>query len=525
METRWISRMALAGVALAILDGAAAAQDKVYFGNLHAHTVYSDGSGTPDEAYAAAKAAGLDFIAVTEHSHAAAEGSGDTERLHIATDRSLYNGTRPDSLISAAKRHTVPGRFVAIYGQEYSTISKGNHVNVFEVPDVIDIPNAKFRDLIDWTSRHRDSSGRPALLQFNHPALDDEEAVEYGRDDFGGAEAWLRAMDGQAELIELFNGPAKAKQGGLRSAAVQESDYYHYLNLGFHLAPSVGHDNHYRTWGIVTDARVAVVAPRLTKAAVLDALRARHAYATSDKNLRLVFRAGRALQGDIVTSVPAVDSELPLTLSIKDDNEPRAAYRIDVYSDVPGGDPINPRRPVNSYSVTGDTPAPIALDGVPFWTKGQYVIVRVKQLRDTGEDEAEEPDTAWTAPIWFGGETAVPAGAPLPPPSPAPASTLRLTKVLPDPAGQDLHNEKVWLRNDAGVDIDLSGWVLADLAGNLWRLQGSLPTGQERAIVRNGEALSLNNGGDSLELRDPTGRVVQTATYGPARPNQEVAIR
>jgi Lamin Tail Domain/PHP domain len=512
----------LIGIVAVSIDGRAKAQDNVYFGNLHSHTVYSDGSGTPDEAFAAAEAAGLDFIAVTEHSHAEAEGSGDTQRIHIARDRSLYNGARPDSLISAARRHTVSGRFVAIYGQEYSSIAKGNHVNVFEVPEVIDVPNTKFRDLIDWTARHPDSQGRPALLQLNHPALADEEALEYGKDDFGTPEAWLRAMDAQAELIEVFNGPAKAKQGGVRSAAVQESDYYYYLNLGFHLAPSVGHDNHYRTWGIVTDARVAVIAPGLTKEAVLGALRARHAYATSDKNLKLVLRSGAALQGDILASLPAAGSDLPLTLSIKDDDEPNASYQIDVFSDLPGGDPINGRRPVNSYPVSGNTSAPIVLDGVPFERAGQYVVVRVKQLRGSGEDEGDEPDSAWTAPIWFGGVVSAPVTGPLPP---AAAPSLRLTKVLPDPPGSDLRDERVWLKNETDAAIDLAGWVLADLAGNLWRLQGTLPAGEERALVRNGEALSLNNGGDQLELRNPAGTVVQTVTYGPARPGQEVPLR
>ena len=95
----------------------AAAQDIVFFGNLHAHTVYSDGSGTPDEAFDAARAADLDFMAITEHSHKGAEGSGDSQQIHIARDSRLYNGNQASSLISAATRRTVPGEFVAIYGQ------------------------------------------------------------------------------------------------------------------------------------------------------------------------------------------------------------------------------------------------------------------------------------------------------------------------------------------------------------------------------------------------------------------------
>ena len=43
-----------------------------YFGNLRAHTSYSGGSGTPNEAYTRAKNH-LDFLAITEHNHEAAE--------------------------------------------------------------------------------------------------------------------------------------------------------------------------------------------------------------------------------------------------------------------------------------------------------------------------------------------------------------------------------------------------------------------------------------------------------------------
>jgi hypothetical protein len=39
----------------------------LYFGDLHSHTGYSDGYGTPAEAYAAAIAGGADFFATTDH--------------------------------------------------------------------------------------------------------------------------------------------------------------------------------------------------------------------------------------------------------------------------------------------------------------------------------------------------------------------------------------------------------------------------------------------------------------------------
>ena len=49
------------------------------FADLHLHTFFSDGQGTPEQAFQAAKAAGVDFFAVTPHNHAEAE-SNDPER-------------------------------------------------------------------------------------------------------------------------------------------------------------------------------------------------------------------------------------------------------------------------------------------------------------------------------------------------------------------------------------------------------------------------------------------------------------
>ena len=140
-----------------------------------------------------------------------------------------------------------------------------------------------------------------------------------------------------------------------------------------------------------------------------------------------------------------------------------------------------------------------------------------------GPSSEEETDLAWTAPIWFD-STVVP---PVPGPgiSPlAPLQVVRLTRILPDPAGPDFRNETVWLRNQSGATIDLTGWVLADLSGNEWKFVGTLAAGQESAFVRNGQPLSLNNDGDQLELRDPDGNVAQSASYPAAGREEEVTI-
>jgi hypothetical protein len=127
---------------------------KFYFGNLHSHTAYSDGTATPKEAYAYARqTAHLDFLAITEHNHKKAEGTGyDPEELHIAKDPQLYK-----KLIADANDADQDDKFVAIYGQEYSTMAKGgNHTNSFMTKKVIATPNGRYKEVFteQWMDKY-----------------------------------------------------------------------------------------------------------------------------------------------------------------------------------------------------------------------------------------------------------------------------------------------------------------------------------------------------------------------------------
>lgn len=490
--------------------------EQVRFGNLHAHTSYSDGTGTPDDAYKMACDAKLDFFAVTEHNHDKADGSGNRKdgRL-IAKTPSLYSGTN-SSLVETANRRNKPGRCVTLYGQEYSTISSGNHMNIFDVGNVITAGNGKFDELLGWMEQNRDSRGAVALAQFNHPETGREDR-DYGRDDFGAtSEAnWVQAMAPNVSLIEVINAQALKPGTGLRTHHHQ-SLYFRYLNLGFHLAPSVGHDNHYRNWGTSVDARVAVIAPEFSRPGIIDALRRRHAYASEDKNLRVIFKSGDALQGDIVPP-PSLGSELPLTLQLRDDDaaEANARYKVELFKDTPGG--ASAERPVETYRFTGNQLLPVALEGIRFEKAGEYVLLRITQYSDEDEDHVSE-DRVWTAPIWYE-EHAFHTLASTQP-------MLRMTSLLPDPVGDDFLEERVSLKNTGAVPVNLAAWKLRDLAENSWPLDGlgTLAPGAEVTIKRNGQPMALNNGGDTIELVAPDGTVVQTVDYGRVNAGQEVPV-
>lgn len=503
------SMLTLALVLALTLPPSASAAENVYFGNLHAHTSYSDGRGTPGDAFASARAAGLDFFAITEHNHEDGDGKADArDGVLIARSPELYAG-QPFSLREAAIQATEPGRFVALFGQEFSTISSGNHVNIFEVGQIVPVANGAFDQFDSWVRTQADSVGAVPLVQFNHPRNESRFLADYGRTDFADERAWVAALDPYVELIEVLNAPALRDGEGHR-AHDSQSDYFRYLNLGFHVAPSTGHDNHYRNWGRSTDARIAVLAPELTRESILKALKQRRTYATEDKNLRIVFRVNGALAGDVIQAPPA-GSELVLTITLVDDDEPDARYRVDIFKDAPGG--RHATAPVESFEFEGNVLTPARMEGIYLEKAGEFVLAKITQL---SSDEHGEDDRAWTAPVWL--EVSAPTDPSLP--------TLRIASLLPNPAGADEVNEEVTIRNAGIAPVDLADWRLRDLADNSWALAegGTILPGQSVRLRRNRQPLSLNNGGDRIELINPQGAVAHSAEYGPVQEGETVMV-
>lgn len=370
--------------ALATSQPASRPADNVYFGNLHAHTGYSDGTGTPAEAFAYARdVAKIDFLAITEHNHLLGG-----EKATPAKRRQLYVADDATALVPVARRANEDGKFVALYGQEFSSMSKGNHVNVFDVDEVIDVPNGAFDGLLKWTDAHRAGDGKPAILMFNHPGLGKPgksvPANEFGRDDFGDDATWIRSMGGATSLIELLNGDPLPGLLKRQSEQVMERHFLLYLQLGFRVAPVGDQDNHKKDWGDSTETRTGIIAPALTKAAILEAMRARHVYATEDRNLRVIVCVNGSLAGDVI----APSEKTSITYELRDADEPNATYTVEVFRGTVGGEIATIVKTIN---VVGD--GAHAIDDVTL-DAHQYLFLRFTQASETG------PDRAWTAPVW-----------------------------------------------------------------------------------------------------------------------------
>lgn len=96
-----------------------------------------------------------------------------------------------------------------------------------------------------------------------------------------------------------------------------------------------------------------------------------------------------------------------------------------------------------------------------------------------------------------------------------------IESLLPDPDTEpDRLGETVTLRNNGSTGVSMVNWVLRDARGRVWTLAGlgTVGAGQSVTIRREAMPMSLNNGGDTIELVNPSSQVVDQFTYSSSQP-------
>jgi hypothetical protein len=139
-EEESLAAMEVSARRLALLDS-----NDIYFGNLHSHTRYSDGEGSPWDTLAWARdVAGYDFYAVTDHSE-------------------LVSGSEWSNIGRAVADFTQNGSFIGIRGFEWSHPFRG-HINVFGTSSYKNFFSKwSLGSFYNWI---RDNNG---IGQWNHP--------------------------------------------------------------------------------------------------------------------------------------------------------------------------------------------------------------------------------------------------------------------------------------------------------------------------------------------------------------------
>ncbi|HPY19484.1 MAG TPA: DUF3604 domain-containing protein [Polyangiaceae bacterium] len=244
-----------------------------YFGNLHAHTSYSDGKGLPSEAFAHARQqAGLDVQVITDH----------LEQLYWPNPSGRWDKCRQQ-----ADDAYEPGAFVALCGFEYGSgfhgIKSTGHNNVFFSDKLFPMVQLDFRDFYKTLVACANCIG-----QFNHPGDESEQTwsgFEYHAD-----------ADDRIQFFE-FNG-----------AGDVWNLYFAALDKGWHVSAVMNQDNHSADWGTKNDNRSGLWMPELTREGLRDTMLARRTFMTRDRNATLRLMAeNQCWMGSVLQGVSSID--------------------------------------------------------------------------------------------------------------------------------------------------------------------------------------------------------------------------
>ena len=348
-----------------------------YRGTTHNHTNIShDGSGTPEDALKAGLKYGYDFFAFSDHSH-------DIDPELVGTDTVMRDGL-PERTGGAdwnqtktlADTYTKDGEYVVFPAFEMTSTTWG-HANVFGTENFIDrnVNGKMYQDLSQyyaWVVSYDD-----VVAQFNHPDM--------SANAFNNFKPYDQNVDQLFTMLEVGNG------SGNYAYANAEKKYFSTLDLGWHLAPTYGEDNHDGTWG-KTNARTVIVADDLSQASLLHAMRNMRVYMSEDPNFELDVMANGYYMGSTVDS-----NSLQFEISGQD---LVAESRTNGYDYLPtsytSNDEVAKVEIVTNGGVVTETYTPNTKDftwepSITVPNGQQWFVVRVTQ---------KDGERTYSAPIW-----------------------------------------------------------------------------------------------------------------------------
>lgn len=340
-------------------------QRRIYWGDLHVHTVESDGLGTVSSAYRYGRdAAGLDFASVTDH-------------LNGVTQVVREN----------AEAYNEPGRFVTFNAFELSGIRDGGGDAILYFRS----PSAKYENLIPTVG------GRMAGTQGNIDdvarlveKINQRNVIIVPHNHAGNYNAYRKGFDNESvRLIEVYSvwgnsevstPPMRPYYFNRKPRSVQQA-----LALGYKTGMIGSGDDHsgkpgFGSWLRLTRAHqsglVAAYSTALTREGLWDALWNRRVYGTSGERIVLDFSLNGRPMGTIMKAAEARQRRMKVfVLGTADLKE---------VSIVKNNEVIH-QQPVSGAQVSFEY-----TDYSPAGAK-DYYYVRVTQ---------QDTHLAWSSPIW-----------------------------------------------------------------------------------------------------------------------------
>ncbi len=269
----------------------------IYYGHLHNHTGFSDGKGTPDDAYSHARnVAGLDYFGISEHGI-------------------LISPENWDKLKDIANAHNDDGSFVTFWGFEWSSSAIYGHISIFNTDKLTNVlSDFSFDDLKSWLSR------REGIAFFNHPGREDN-GIEFDHfestpsDQFVGMELWNKTRGFERSYYNDGYFKNDGNKGYFQEA----------LSRKWKIGAAGSHDHHSRNWG-ETDMATAILAKSLTRENLYEALKAKRFFSTEDRSIALSFQFNDQQMG---ATIPGNDLN---TIKIKAfDTENEVFTKVELY--------------------------------------------------------------------------------------------------------------------------------------------------------------------------------------------------
>lgn len=274
-------------------------------GALHEHSGYSDGwpETRPADYYAAGRAAGLDFLAGSEHSDSLAAPLTLSEGCLEDPTACVGDSAEPTDALTkwqAAGEQAAAAsdaRFTGLRGFEW-TSDRFNHLNVYDSERYANAKTDGGELTLDafwtwFTTPAALGGGGDGLATFNHPGskrlADDDPARDWN--DF----AYVAGADPRLVGIEVFN---RTSEYG--SAGPSEGYYVRALDHGWHVGAVGAEDSHGEPevgWARADWPKTVILAADRSRAALRAALLARRFYAVAETDLRLEFTVDGAPMG------------------------------------------------------------------------------------------------------------------------------------------------------------------------------------------------------------------------------------
>ncbi|ODG90469.1 hypothetical protein BED47_11360 [Gottfriedia luciferensis] len=349
-----------------------------YRGTTHNHTNIShDAAGTPEEALKAAEKYHYDFFAFSDHSHDIDANLVNKDTVDHKGFKERTGGTDWQLTKDLAKQYTKDGKFVVFPAFEMTSTTWG-HSNVFGTENFIDrvVDGGAYQNLqkyYGWVLTYDN-----IVAQFNHPKM--------SANAFDNFIPYNKNLDKLFTMLEVGNGSGKY------SYANAEDSYYGALDIGWHVAPTYGEDNHDATWG-QTKKRTVIVAKDLSQDALLDAMKNRRVYMSEDPNFSLDVSASGFYMGSTVDT-----DTLDFNISGKDPVLEQASDPDYSYIKTASNDAIAKVELITNHGTVVDKYVPTN-DSTSFNWKPSFTVVGGQQwfvVKVTQKDG----DQIYSSPIW-----------------------------------------------------------------------------------------------------------------------------